>query len=223
MRLTNFLNPSIACLALILGLFGTGCSSATADKGDLFVLEARPLISIVEDGQVASGGVSDEALAQPIQFPHYTHAVERKIDCQYCHSSARRSIHSGVPPTETCMGCHKMVNTDSPEIQKLAAFFASGEPIPWQKVHDLPDYVTFSHKRHIQGGLDCTECHGADISLQGKDAVAGGDVMKRDADMKMQMGWCLDCHENHDSVDKNYGEQAETRRAELKDCWTCHK
>jgi hypothetical protein len=39
----------------------------------------------------------------------------------------------------------------------------------------------------------------------------------------MQMGWCLDCHASHPSIDKNYGDKANLRRAELKDCWTCHK
>ena len=46
-------------------------------------------------------------------------------------------------------------------------------------------------------------------------------VMVREA--TLQMGWCLNCHKTHPSVDENYGEQAELRRAELKDCWTCHK
>jgi hypothetical protein len=39
----------------------------------------------------------------------------------------------------------------------------------------------------------------------------------------LQMGWCLECHENHPSIDENYGTAATLRRAELKDCWTCHK
>ncbi|MEZ4240256.1 MAG: hypothetical protein R3F59_29695 [Myxococcota bacterium] len=46
-------------------------------------------------------------------------------------------------------------------------------------------------------------------------------VMVREA--TLQMGWCLDCHASHPSVDKNYGDAAALRRAELKDCWTCHK
>jgi hypothetical protein len=37
------------------------------------------------------------------------------------------------------------------------------------------------------------------------------------------MGWCLDCHAQHESIDTNYGDKAELRRAELKDCYTCHK
>ena len=39
----------------------------------------------------------------------------------------------------------------------------------------------------------------------------------------LKMGWCLYCHAQHESIDENYGTKAELRRAELKDCWTCHK
>ena len=39
----------------------------------------------------------------------------------------------------------------------------------------------------------------------------------------LQMGWCLDCHKDHPKVDENYGANAALRRAELKDCLTCHK
>jgi hypothetical protein len=46
-------------------------------------------------------------------------------------------------------------------------------------------------------------------------------VMVREA--SLQMGWCLACHADHPSIDKNYGDGASLRRAELKDCGTCHK
>ena len=238
-----------------------GCSTAQADQEpvDLFVIDPHPLLPVL-DGQFATGAARGEALEQPIAFPHYTHVYTLEMDCQYCHSAARRSIHSGVPPTQTCMGCHTHVKKESPEIQKLAAMWESGEPIAWNKVHDLPDYVYFSHKRHIQGGLDCTECHGQ-IMMQGQpitpppaeDAHGAADdhgkakakagdhgaaddhaapaahgeppatmsVMVRET--SLQMGWCLDCHATHPSIDQNYGKDADLRRAELKDCWTCHK
>ena len=204
----------------------SGCHQANTDGNEPFTTSARDLIPTVEEGQIASGAAGSDVIEQPIPFPHYTHAVENDINCQYCHSGARRSIHSGVPPTETCMGCHKMIKTDSEHIKKLTEYFNSGEPTPWKKVHDLPDYVAFSHKRHVKAGVDCTECHQEDIANQGKEISEGnydGPVMVRDAAMTMQMGWCLDCHETHPSVDTNYKEQANLRRAELKDCWTCHK
>jgi len=164
---------------------------------------------------VAVGEPLDAAIEQPIAFPHDRHVKVLGMDCQYCHSSARKEIHAGIPPTQLCMGCHNMVSTEGrPELDKLKTFYAdgAGEPIPWVKVHDVPDFVYFSHKRHVTAGLDCQECHGPVEDMQVAQRVAS-----------LKMGWCLDCHAQHESIDENYGPKAELRRAELKDCWTCHK
>lgn len=50
---------------------------------------------------------------QPIKFSHTTHAGLNKIDCQYCHDGARRSKHSVIPATNTCMNCHKAIKVGS--------------------------------------------------------------------------------------------------------------
>ncbi len=50
---------------------------------------------------------------QPIKFSHATHAGVNKIDCQYCHDSARRSKHSGIPAANTCMNCHRAIKNGS--------------------------------------------------------------------------------------------------------------
>lgn len=165
--------------------------------------------------RVAVGQPPAAVIQQPINYPHDRHVAILGMDCNYCHSGARKGIHAGIPPTQVCMGCHKLVSTEGrPELDKLAAFWADGkgDPIPWVKVHDLPDFVHFSHKRHVTAGLDCQECHG-----QVQDMVVNQRVAT------LQMGWCLDCHANHESIDRNYGVNAELRRAELKDCYTCHK
>lgn len=239
----------------------TACTVAEAEKlGDpKFPLDWHPLFPSYgpNTGQIAAGHVTGKALPQPIGFSHLLHAGEVGIDCQYCHSEARKSIHSGIPPLQTCMGCHQEVRLDSPEVQKIHDHWCGqpkctmaenvfGQPVPdplskpiaWSKVHDLPDFVQFNHSRHVRGGVDCTECHGQ-VQLQGPyervpipGAVAAegkevptyrkvDSVMVREA--TLQMGWCLDCHASHPSVDQNYGDAASLRRAELKDCWTCHK
>lgn len=125
---------------------------------------------------------------QPINFSHKLHAGDKQIPCQYCHSAARRSIVAGIPPVNTCMGCHQFVKTDSPEIKKIAAKWEANEPIEWTKVHDLPDFVRFTHKRHIAAGLDCKECHGDVASMTTAKQVA-----------PLQMGWCIDCHVNNNA------------------------
>lgn len=62
---------------------------------------------------------------QPIKFSHATHAGVNKIDCQYCHDSARRSKHSSIPSTNTCMNCHAAIKNGSKygtaEITKIYA------------------------------------------------------------------------------------------------------
>ncbi|MBK8625836.1 MAG: c-type cytochrome [Saprospiraceae bacterium] len=62
---------------------------------------------------------------QPIKFSHATHAGVNKIDCQYCHDSARRSKHSSIPGTNTCMNCHAAIKNGSTygtaEITKIYA------------------------------------------------------------------------------------------------------
>ena len=183
-----------------------------------------------ENTQISAGEVTGLAPEQPVAFPHDRH-VQNGITCEYCHNAARNSIHAGVPDGQTCMGCHKFVLKDSPEIKIVKDHFDAGQPMPWEKVHDLPDFVTFSHMRHVRAGVQCTECHGQVQTMHGtrvtKTDAEGVTTEKVENTMvreaPLQMGWCLDCHATHPSVDKNYGDNASIRRAELKDCWTCHK
>jgi len=120
---------------------------------------------------------------QPIPFPHDLHAGEKKIPCQYCHSSARRSHVAGVPPLNTCMGCHRYVATDKEPIKYLTAKYEANEPVKWTKVHDIPDYVRFTHQPHVLAGVGCESCHG-DVKKMGVAAQA----------KPLQMGWCIECH-----------------------------
>lgn len=74
---------------------------------------------------IAFGRQQSYAPEQPIKFSHATHAGQQKIDCQYCHDSARRSKHSSIPATNTCMNCHAAVKVGSKygtaEITKIYA------------------------------------------------------------------------------------------------------
>lgn len=152
---------------------------------------------------------------QPIPFPHKLHASDRGIPCEYCHSSARRSISAGIPPLNTCMGCHKMVNTEAESIKKLKAAFDSNQPIQWTKVHDLPDFVRFSHKVHVLAKdavgkplLDCQTCHG---QVQG--------MLTAEQYAPLQMGWCVECH-NKEKIPAQNGKPA-VKNASVS-CNTCH-
>jgi hypothetical protein len=133
---------------------------------------------------------------QPIAFSHRIHAQDNAIPCLYCHAYARRGPVAGLPAVQRCAGCHMRVATDKPEIVKVMGYWNRREPIPWQRVHDLPDFVRFSHKRHVLAQVDCRECH--------------GDVQRMDIAVQvssLEMGFCLACHK---------------RRGASTDCLACH-
>ncbi len=84
---------------------------------------------------------------QPIAFSHKLHAGTNKIDCQYCHDSARRSKHSSIPGTNTCMNCHSAVKkgtvSGTKEITKIYASIGF-DPIAGKYI---PDYENWSEKQ----------------------------------------------------------------------------
>jgi hypothetical protein len=120
---------------------------------------------------------------QPIAFDHALHVNQNKIQCLYCHNQVERSPHSSIPPLSTCMNCHLVVKTDSPQIQKLRDAYDKGVSIPWVKVHMLPDHVKFNHSAHLAKGVNCETCHGK------------VETMKKIAQYQdLSMGWCVNCH-----------------------------
>jgi hypothetical protein len=124
---------------------------------------------------------------QPVPFSHALHAGDMGMDCRYCHNTVERSPHAAVPPTQTCMNCHSQVKTDSPRLALVRASFATGESIPWKKVHILPDYAFFDHRPHLASGVGCATCHGR---------IDGMTVVEQA--QPLSMGWCLDCHRDPD-------------------------
>jgi len=149
---------------------------------------------------------------QPIAFSHKIHAGENKVDCQYCHSSAKHSKHSGIPSVNVCMNCHKniaevaegteveyngvilRINELDKEIQKIydaagwdvenLEYTGETKPIKWIRIHNLPDHVNFVHAQHVTvAGVDCKQCHGP---------VEEMDEMYQYS--PLTMGWCIDCH-----------------------------
>src|SRR5690349_21143556 len=91
---------------------------------------------------IAVGPAKNQGYApeQPIPFSHKKHAGQYNIPCMYCHVAVERSRHATVPAMNICINCHKLVKTDSPHIQKLVAYYNEGRPIPWVRVHNLPDF-----------------------------------------------------------------------------------
>jgi hypothetical protein len=139
------------------------------------------------------------------------------IPCVYCHTMAYKGRHSTVPSTAVCMNCHTSVGLNKEWVLKMKDYFDRGEPIPWVKVHDLPDFVYYDHAAHLNAKNEkgepkipnrdakgnpinpCEACHGK---------VEQEEIVRVQVPFNMQ--WCLDCH----------------RKPEMKastDCVACHR
>lgn len=176
-----------ACAALAAALVVASALVLTRAQAREPAEAAQP--DIGADGGPAPG-------AQPIAFSHARHVVRAGIDCQFCHAYARRGPVAGIPSVERCAGCHRTILNERPEIERVLGYWERQEPIPWVRVHDLPDYVRFSHKAHVRAGVDCATCHGDVASMS----------IARQAE-SLSMGWCVDCH---------------AEREASRDCVICH-
>ncbi len=133
---------------------------------------------------------------QPLPFSHALHAGKLKMDCRFCHNTIEKAAFAAVPPTATCGKCHSGADADgvtktvsihskSPRLLAVRESLASGSYIPWQKVHDLPDYAYFDHSVHIGRGVSCVSCHGRIDQMEEVKQVK-----------TLSMAWCLECHRN---------------------------
>jgi Zn ribbon nucleic-acid-binding protein len=170
---------------------------------------------------------------QPVQFSHEHHVSGLGIDCRYCHTSVEQSSSAGMPSTHTCMTCHSQIWNESPKLAPVRESYATGVPLAWTRVHDLPDFVYFNHSIHVLKGVGCTECHGQ---------VDQMPLMWKEEPMTME--WCLDCHRqperalrpveqvfnmdyvqpsNQVALGKQLIEEYHIPTERLTDCTTCHR
>jgi hypothetical protein len=168
---------------------------------------------------------------QPVPFSHKHHVGGIGIDCRYCHTTVDTTSFAGVPPTDTCMSCHSQIWTNAELLEPVRDSLRNDQPLHWNRVNDLPDYVYFNHSIHINKGVGCETCHGR---------VDQMPLMLRA--QSLQMGWCLDCHRHpeeyvrprEDVFTMGYRpaiaqEVLGTRLVreyhvqKLTDCYTCHR
>jgi hypothetical protein len=182
-----------------------------------------------------SGYVSEVSMVQPqpVPFSHEHHVGGLGIDCRYCHTSVQQSRFAGLPATHICMSCHSQLWTQAPMLAPVRESLANSQPIHWQRVNTLPDYVYFDHSVHVANGVGCTTCHGP---------VARMPLMRQAA--PLTMGWCLECHCNpapnlrpreaifdpywtpppdQDVQGKRLLDQYHIRTDHLTDCSVCHR
>lgn len=190
------------------------------------------------------GVTQDYQPEQPIAFSHKLHAGDNKIDCNYCHYGARKSMESNIPSPNVCMNCHMNIQegptTGTEEISKIYAAVGfdpeSGsyiegyeqKPIKWVRIHDLPDLAYFNHSQHVTaGGLECQTCHGPVQEME--------EVYQYSP---LTMGWCVNCHretkvqvesndyytEMHEKLKEKYGKDANITVEMIGglECGKCH-
>jgi hypothetical protein len=135
--------------------------------------------------------------AQPVAFNHKLHVEQQKMECANCHQLATKSRRSGLPTANLCMACHLVIKAGSPEIKKLAAYQEKGQAIPWVRLYQLPAFVYYSHRRHVNSGIECQTCHGA----TGTTEVSAST-------RTFSMAFCMDCHR---------------QKGASNDCAVCHQ
>jgi len=129
---------------------------------------------------------------QPVPYSHKLHVGELGLDCRYCHNTVEKADFAAIPPTETCMNCHRSIWPKSDKLAPVRQSFGAGnaddaikpgQPVPWRQVTTVPDYVYFNHSAHVNSGISCVECHG---QINQMETVYQAKPMN--------MGWCLQCH-----------------------------
>jgi Cytochrome c7 and related cytochrome c/Class III cytochrome C family len=135
-------------------------------------------------------------VGQPVPFSHKQHAEAAHLRCPDCHKLAPSGEVVSIPTGKACMTCHGQIGKDSPAIQDLKSYVDENQPVPWVRVYELPGFVAFNHKTHLDVRAKCETCHGP---------VATRDHLWREADLSM--GACMNCHR--------------TTRAST-NCSTCH-
>ena len=162
------------------------------------------------------GVFEDYEPSQPIAFSHKIHAGDLEIDCQYCHNSASKSKHAGIPSVNVCMNCHTNIHEgklpgSKDEIAKIHAaagfdsdamkYLTTPSPIVWNKAHNLPDHVYFNHSQHVVAGqIDCIQCHGDVKTYELGKVTSVAEINKLEGVVKLDrplltMGWCIQCHD----------------------------
>jgi len=171
--------------------------SNTVTLGVLIFLAAFPLYAVALVGYALDPVTLNVGYqpVQPVPYSHALHVGQLGLDCRYCHNTVERADFAAIPPTETCMNCHKGIRPTSDKLQPVRDSFGIGDPhkaglpVEWHQVTTVPDYVYFNHSAHVNSGVSCVECHG---QINQMETVYQAKPMN--------MAWCLQCH--RDATDR---------------------
>lgn len=169
----------------------------------ILLVSSTPLLTGQTQGKV-----------QPLRYSHKKHAGELEIGCQDCHVNVTSQARASIPNIDMCGMCHSGGENDEAatadekagsdgdqaEERKVERYVARGQAIPWQQVYNVPDYVYFSHRRHVTlGRVECSTCHGPVVEMTAPFSRPYQPV---------SMEWCIECHE---------------QKGVSNDCYSCHR
>ena len=156
--------------------------------GPLFALQAQSAKPQEFIQDVPDTPVPLPAPEQPLPYSHKVH-LALGLECQLCHTNPDRGRLMTFPDTATCMKCHASFGKNRPSIQKLSAYDKSKTAIPWVRVYTVLPGVAWSHRKHLDAGMNCEMCHGDVSQMQ---------VMANVKSVNTMVG-CLDCHMSHNA------------------------
>jgi hypothetical protein len=119
---------------------------------------------------------------QPVPHSHAQHVGEQGLDCRYCHTTIETSDRPRATEA-ACLKCHQSASDDIPEFAAVRTAATGGPAVNWEKVNEVPAWITFNHARHVVRGVSCQSCHGRvdrmELTYQAEP---------------LSMDWCMDCH-----------------------------
>ena len=131
------------------------------------------------------------------------------------------------------MTCHSQLWTSAGVLEPVRKSWATGTPLRWSRVNNLPDYAYFDHAVHVTNGVPCQACHGRIDRMP----------LTRKAE-PLTMEFCVSCHRDPaprlrpkeavfamgwttDQSRKELGHYLMTANGidtrNLTDCSTCHR
>lgn len=138
--------------------------------------------------------------------------------CMNCHKFVTATLGAVQAEESAAKEAHRAVEPIvSPELAKLYQALGLNderEPDPlkaqksiaWAKIHNLPDFVYFDHRAHVNAGVACQQCHG---NIETMERVRQVETLA--------MGWCVNCHRQANEI----GVRGRPANAST-DCTTCH-
>ncbi len=176
---------------------------------------------------------------QPIEYSHRLHAGELGIDCKFCHWAADKSRHAGIPSSDVCMKCHKVVTSScdllQDEMNKADEEKRKPKQIVSEELRKLYDTLALDETLQPQEGatpesISWVRVHNLPdyVYFDHRAHVSAGvtcqhchgpveSMQRMEQYESLTMGWCVNCHRESTKTGIN-GKAIDAKT----DCAVCH-